>query len=39
MNWADKTNHGLDIRIDRRTMNSGRRKDEATYKEKYVQKK
>lgn len=35
MNWVDKTNRGLDVRIDRRTMNSGRRKDEATYKEKY----
>lgn len=35
MNWVDKTNRGLDVRIDRRTTNSGRRADEATYKEKY----
>ena len=35
MNWVDKTNRGLDVSIDRRTMNSGRRKDETTYKEKY----
>ena len=38
MNQVDKTNRGLDVRIDRRTMNSGRRKDEATYKEKYGKK-
>ena len=35
MNWVDKTNRGLNVLIDRRTTNSGRRKDEATYKEKY----
>ena len=38
MNWVDKTNCGLNVLIDRRTTNPGRRKDEVTYKEKYGKK-
>ena len=36
MGWVEKTNRGLDVRIDRRTTNSGRKAEtDVGYKQRY----